>query len=153
VKGERLRYIRGHNRRKRLRYVLAATGYKTDCWLWQLAKNPSGYGVVGIAAGKTALAHRAYYEERFGPVPEGMELDHLCRVRACVNPEHLEPVTHTENLRRGRKTKLALREVAAIRSSQDTQRVIARQYGITPGHVSRIRSGASWRGSGDQDCA
>jgi len=46
-------------------------------------------------------AHRLSYETEIGPIPEGLELDHLCRVRSCVNPLHLEPVTHQENVRRG----------------------------------------------------
>src|SRR5271167_895784 len=99
VKGEPLRYRRGHNPRKRLRYVVAPTGYKTDCWMWQLAKNSQGYGVVGIAPGKTAFAHRVYYEERFGPIPDGSELHHLCVVPGCVNPDHLVPTTRRDHLR------------------------------------------------------
>ena len=51
------------------------------------------------------LAHRVYYERHVGPVPEGLELDHLCRNPGCVNPEHLEPVTHAENIRRGYQAK------------------------------------------------
>ncbi len=145
VKGKPLRYIHGHNRRKRTRFVVAPTGYETDCWLWQLCKDKDGYGTVGVASGKMALAHRAYYEERFGPVPEGKELDHLCRVRACVNPEHLEPVTHHENLRRGGRLKLTPRDVAEIRRSTDTHLVIARRFGITQPHVSRIRAWLAWR--------
>lgn len=50
---------------------------------------------------KDAGAHRVAYEEIMGPVPEGLELDHLCRTRSCVNPSHLEPVTHRENMNRG----------------------------------------------------
>ncbi|MGO9792395.1 MAG: HNH endonuclease [Solirubrobacteraceae bacterium] len=91
------------------------------------------------------LAHRVNYEDRFGPVPEGTELDHLCRNRDCVNPDHLEPVTHAENCRRGRRAKLTTAQVAEIRSSSQTQRVIARRYGITQSHVSRIRRGEVWR--------
>jgi HNH endonuclease len=92
-----------------------------------------------------AFAQRVYYEERFGPVPVGTELDHLCRVRACINPDHLEPVTHAENCRRGRRAKLSPDQVAEIRSSSETQRVIARRFGVTQGHVARIRNGQSWR--------
>lgn len=75
---------------------------KTDtCWLWTAAKNTDGYGrFKGID--RLVQAHRFAYEQLIGPIPEGLHLDHLCRVRACVNPAHLEPVTLTENLRRGR---------------------------------------------------
>ena len=69
--------------------------------MWTGAKNTKGYGNVGIE-GKVRSVHRVAYEEIMGPIPAGLELDHLCRNRACYNPEHLEPVTHTENMRRGR---------------------------------------------------
>lgn len=73
---------------------------KTDtCWLWPTAKG--GYGAVWFN-GRTCGAHRAVYEIFHGPIPKGMELDHLCRVHSCVNPDHLEPVTHVENVMRGK---------------------------------------------------
>jgi hypothetical protein len=71
----------------------------SECVKWAGALNSSGYGVTR-RAGRLVLAHRAAYEEQHGPIPDGLELDHLCRVRSCVNPEHLEPVTHAENMRR-----------------------------------------------------
>jgi hypothetical protein len=70
---------------------------KSDgCWIWSGAFNGGGYGCFG-----RALAHRYAYELCMGPIPEGLDLDHLCRVRKCVNPAHLEPVTRAENVRRG----------------------------------------------------
>ncbi|MGZ4586215.1 MAG: HNH endonuclease signature motif containing protein [Mycobacteriaceae bacterium] len=68
------------------------------CWLWTGKLNAKGYGSSG-AAGESS-AHRAAYTLLVGPIPEGLTLDHLCRVRRCVNPDHLEPVTQRENLRR-----------------------------------------------------
>lgn len=71
------------------------------CWLWTGSINrPTGYGVIGIS-GKTVFAHRASYMAFVGAIGEDREIDHLCRVRACVNPAHLEAVTHRENQRRG----------------------------------------------------
>lgn len=71
----------------------------TGCWLFTGAL-VTGYGRIGL--GDThALTHRVMYELLVGPVPEGMDLDHLCRRRACCNPRHLEPVTRRENLLRG----------------------------------------------------
>ena len=70
------------------------------CWEWTASK-VYGYGQFGIAHQKHARAHRFAYELLVGPIPEGLELDHLCRNRACVNPDHLEPVTTRVNLLRG----------------------------------------------------
>ena len=69
------------------------------CWIWQGAINAGGYGRVPVRKGNTA--HRLSYRTFVGPIPEGLQLDHLCRVRACCNPEHLEPVTSRENTFRG----------------------------------------------------
>ena len=70
------------------------------CWLWTAAENGRGYGLFSWD-GRTIVAHRYSYRTLVGPVPDGLDLDHLCRVRNCVNPKHLEPVTRRENLRRG----------------------------------------------------
>ena len=76
---------------------------KTDtCWLWTACAS-HGYGriKVGGGFGKMLQAHRVAYEMLVGPIPEGLHLDHLCRVTLCVNPNHLEPVTPRENILRG----------------------------------------------------
>jgi hypothetical protein len=75
---------------------------KTDtCWLWRPPLTPAGYGQFFPTKGTRMLAHRFAYELLVGPIPQGLTLDHLCRVRNCVNPEHLEPVTIGVNGRRG----------------------------------------------------
>lgn len=71
------------------------------CWLWTGTVNRSGYGTLRIGDRGAALAHRWSYEHHVGPIPAGLHIDHLCRVRHCVNPAHMEPVTPEENQRRG----------------------------------------------------
>jgi hypothetical protein len=71
----------------------------SGCWLWQAART-DGYGIYSINA-KAFRAHRIAYESLVGTIPAEMQLDHLCRNRACVNPGHTEPVSQGENIRRG----------------------------------------------------
>jgi hypothetical protein len=70
------------------------------CWPWKASLDSGGYGQF-YAEGKHVLPHRFAYELIVGPIPKGAQLDHLCRVRHCVNPGHLEPVSPGENNRRG----------------------------------------------------
>ncbi len=72
----------------------------SECWLWTGAKTPNGYAKAWFS-GRLRLVHRELFERQYGPIPAGLELDHLCRVRHCVNPKHLEPVTRRENQLRG----------------------------------------------------
>jgi hypothetical protein len=69
----------------------------SGCWVWSRHVDRHGYGKMS----QGTLAHRRSYEDHVGPIPVGMELDHVCRNRCCVNPSHLEPVTTEENRRRG----------------------------------------------------
>lgn len=71
-----------------------------DCWEWLGGRGNHGHGYLRIARA-TTMAHRYAWELLVGPIPDGLELDHLCRNPPCVNPDHLEPVTHRENLLRG----------------------------------------------------
>jgi hypothetical protein len=74
----------------------------SGCWIYATDREPNTYGRVSFQRGmRTRGAHVFIYEHFLGPIPDGMELDHLCRVPSCVNPDHLEPVTHQENALRG----------------------------------------------------
>lgn len=80
--------------------MVTPTGF---CWEWRGSLR-DGYGKINVAGsrgGRIATAHRVAYEMLIGPIPEGMQIDHLCRNRACVNPDHLEPVSAQENMARG----------------------------------------------------
>lgn len=75
-----------------------------DCWKWTSRLDHGGYGVYRRRIDRREYAwraHRVAYELVVGPIPAGLVIDHLCRVRDCVNPDHMEPVTHEENLHRG----------------------------------------------------
>jgi hypothetical protein len=70
---------------------------KTEtCWLWTASTTEKGYGHFGIGP-KIVAAHRWVYEDSYGPIPDGMQIDHICRVRACVNPAHLRLATNKQN--------------------------------------------------------
>lgn len=110
VRGEPMRFLRGHRARLQLRPTDERFWEKVDrrgpdeCWEWTGTRK-NGYGRFTVprsnAPGMRAVyAARFAYEFLVGPIPEGLEIDHLCRNRGCVNPSHLEPVTHRENCRR-----------------------------------------------------
>lgn len=82
--------------------ILADNG----CLNWIGGLSYNGYGVLGVA-GRTKKAHRVAYEMLVGLIPTGLQLDHLCRNRKCVHPDHLEPVTAQENVRRGQSPIIA----------------------------------------------
>lgn len=142
VKGRPLRYIKGHSGGSPpapIVYEERDCGFVGNCWVWLGALSPEGYGRVG-----TKYAHRIVYEQHVGPIPPGLQLDHLCRNTRCVNPAHLEPVTRAENL--ARAGRLTREEVAAIRGTTGTTREIGRRFGIDHGRVSRIRRGLLFAG-------
>jgi len=151
-KGKPRRFVNGHQNRGRIsslrrkhvldeRYFsIEDKGYKTPCWVWKRATvGERGYGQVSVC-GKKVVAHRAVWEERIGPWPAGLQADHLCRVRLCVNPDHIEPVTQSVNQRRGRGAKLdeiQIARMANLYSSGKSVRALARMFGVTRDTVMR----------------
>lgn len=130
-------------------YLVEDRGYRTPCWVWQRAANSAGYGVMRTGEGSktVALAHRVFWERENGPIPEGLTLDHLCRVELCVRPSHCEPVTHTVNMRRGAQTKLTVAKAKRIRvrlAAGEGPSSIARAFDISESNVRRIRAGRLW---------
>lgn len=148
VKGQPKRFVLGHWVRvrggikrhyKSFRFIIDDS---TGCWHWALAKcNQDKYGYCSTGDGRSNLAHIIYYVDAKGPVPEGLELDHLCRNTDCVNPDHLEAVTRKENNRRKPATKLNVEKVKEIRTrfatGGESQAKLAREFGV---HVSTLKS-------------
>lgn len=95
-------YQRGPKKRPTGERFWAKVAKSDGCWIWLGAKDSKGYGRFNKGEGLSSLSHRYAYESLVGAVPNELQLDHLCRVPSCVNPEHLEPVTPLENTRRGR---------------------------------------------------
>lgn len=145
AKGEPRRFLRGHGGSKsREQYIVDE---QTDCWVWQRSKTGSGYGKLWDGT-KVALAHRVFFERAKGPIPDGLALDHLCRNRACVNPDHLEPVTLGENLRRGIRTRLNAEAVLEIRrraTAGEKYRAIGIDFGVAETTVSAVVNRHNWR--------
>lgn len=116
---------------------------ESGCWIWLRSISDTGYGNL-MRDGRVQNAHRYYYERAKGPVPDGLDLDHLCRNRACVNPDHLEPLTRAENCRRGAGTKLDWAKVAVIRASHLPHTELAQRFGVTPTAIRYVRNGTTW---------
>jgi hypothetical protein len=134
-----------HTQRAKTPYVEEHHGYETPCWIWQLHLTKSGYGLLR-REGKNRSAPRYYYEASKGPIPEGYEPDHLCRVRACVNPDHLEAVPSHENVRRGNSTVLTVKIVTELRRLKPTH-TYAQLEAMTGYKASTVRAavvGQNW---------
>jgi hypothetical protein len=102
-----------------------------------------GYGQIGGGQ----RAHVVYWVRRNGPVPAGKQLDHLCRVVSCVNPDHLEAVFPVINVRRSSATKITQAQVDEIRSRAGgtAQLALAREFGVRQSTISRIVNYNRWK--------
>jgi len=117
------------------RYVV---DFKTDCWEWFGPRDSMGYG-----RGHGGLAHRHFYIQRFGGTPN--TLDHLCRNPCCVNPDHLEPISRGENIRRGIRAKLTWDLVTYIRESPLSNKELADELEVSPPTICNVRAGRNWK--------
>lgn len=139
------RFVHGHNTAN-ANYAERDCGYTTPCWVWSGKKTVRGYGRL-IRNGRELYAHNYVWERENGPVPTGLELDHLCRNPSCCNPAHLEPVTHAENTRRSVRCVLGEEQVRTIRRLRREgllQREIAERIGVNRRTVGNVLTGANW---------
>jgi hypothetical protein len=120
----------------------------SGCWLWLGTVDAGGYGRAKID-GKYVLAHRAMYAREVGEIGDGLEIDHLCSMRSCINPRHLQTVTPAVNSRRSRATKLRPASVSWIRDLWLTgkwkQVEIASMFGVAQSTVAKIVLNQLWK--------
>lgn len=141
VKGRPQKYVRGHSRRNnRPEYLVDP---ETGCWEWQWFKDHRGYGKRAIkqpdGTWRWFYAHRLFYVRKFGPIPTGRVLDHLCRNPGCCNPDHVEIVTQRENVYRGSGTRLSdeqIHEAWQRIQAGEGLRAVARSMGATHGGLA-----------------
>lgn len=137
---------------------------ENECWPWIGTLTPGGYGHIRLDAPsrRKGLAHRLVYEQACGPIPAGMQIDHMCHDsdcpggptcphRRCVNPAHLRLSTPAANLRRSSAAKLTQEAVNEMRHELERgvrYRELAERYGVTVSSISRVASGECWTEGG-----
>ena len=131
---------------------------ETGCWLWLGATTGKGYGQITPSRHHPfQLAHRYFYEQLVGPIPEGLILCHKCDTPLCVNPQHMHVGTQQDNVRQMRDRnrgaygatnapkKLTDEAVREILLSDESKNVLGPRYGVSGGTISAIRGGRVWR--------
>jgi len=121
-------------------------GFPSACWIWQRTINPKGYGMASYKC-KLQTIHRAMFKMAGGVIPDELELDHLCRQRACGRPDHLEAVTSRINAQRGNQTKLTQAKADEIRlrlAAGDKKGDICEAFGISRSLLHGIQTGLFW---------
>lgn len=134
---------------------------ESGCWIWMLATVKGGYGKISYREpgnrAKSVLAHRAIWEEKNGPIPDGMLLCHTCDVSSCVNPDHMFLGTHADNsadmVKKGRSVRgeqvshsiLTRDDVLRLRGMSGTNKAIAQELGVSESSVWYARNNVTWR--------
>jgi len=144
-----LRYLPGHHPNGwQLSDVRYAVDTETGCWVWQRSTGIDGYPKRMKVDCKSYSPHRYYYEQKYGKIPEGYALDHLCKNRLCVNPDHQQPVTQTENTRRSSIAKLTEKDAANIKAlftQGYSKRRLGRMFGVTHTTIADLLNGVTWK--------
>lgn len=115
-----------------------------ECWVWKGCPNHNTYGQVWLGKEKF-YAHRASYMLFNEEIPEGLVVDHICHVKACINPNHLQAINQHDNVHRSKTTKLTKELVFEILASADGIQKLSEDYNITRTHVEAIRKGKRWK--------
>jgi len=125
-------------------YIERDCGYITLCWIWRGTFGTNGYGKY-----ESINAHVYIYKYHGFKIPEGLHLDHMCNIIACVNPTHMQPLTQAENNRKRKSNKLTIeniREIRKLLNSGENTTNIARKFSVTRDHIGDIRRGKTWFG-------
>ena len=146
IKGQPALYLSGHvkNCGHKPRYIIDK---KTGCWVWQWHLSHNDYAPRINVNGRCVSAYRYYYEQKYGKVQDGLQIDHKCRNPSCVNPDHMEPVTPAENVRRGKNAKINVGIAGEVKKLLKTmsRMEVSRKTGVPYGIVYHISRGVSWK--------
>lgn len=152
-KGEPYKYIRGHQTRITAEVIEVDCGYTTPCWMLDLDKNQNYY-IRLERDGKRQMWHRRYYEDKFGPIPEGLLPHHKCENKSCFNPGHIELVTNAVNVQLGKRTKLTRQDADEIREIGRLWRIkgksgyireLADKFCVSRTTIERVINGQTWK--------
>lgn len=171
IKGQPTRFIVGHYARVQIWPSLAERFWEKvdkrgpdECWEWQAAHSPRGYGVIRARENGNMFAHRVSWELHNGPIPKGLHVCHHCDNPPCVNPAHLFLGTDADNvadmLAKGRESHAGLRgeqhgmakltdasviEIRARLKNGENRGALARQFGVSHDNIRLIDRGKTWR--------
>jgi len=146
-------FVRGHHRRVTAEYKVSyIVDEITGCWNWAgNIHKVTGYGScrrVSRHGSRCPTPHHYYYEQHREAVPKGLELDHTCKNKSCVNPDHLEVVTTTVNMRRRTFCKLDMEKAREIRAKYlggTTKAALSREYGVAFMSITYIIRTETWQ--------